>query len=67
MKGNSNGWGGRREGAGRKRAGDGREVRNRTISICGTTNEIDKLKSLAAEKKLSVSRYVIDSLVNRVS
>ena len=54
-----NSWGGKREGAGRKSSGK----IFKTVSICGTENELGTLKKQAKEKEKSLSRYIIEELV----
>lgn len=48
------GW----HGGGRPRKEEGEK--KITVSLCATKNEIEKLKQLAKEKNKSVSRYILD-------
>ena len=52
--------GGARPGAGRPRKD--KEARRKTISISGTSTEIENLKKLAKESGKTVSRFVLDNL-----
>lgn len=63
MEEKKSGRGGKRPGSGRKPTGDTPEGKNYTTSVTGTKKELETLKALAAEKNLTVSRYIIDSLV----
>ena len=56
-----NGWGGAREGSGRKATGRMKEFK--TISICGTPEEVERLKKKAKVSGKTVSRFVLDSLL----
>ena len=55
--------GGARKGAGRKPTGRLKQFANTTIS--GTPDEIATLKALAASASKSVSRYVLDTLLQK--
>ncbi len=53
------GWGGARANSGRKKTGKA----YKTVSICGTEQELDVLKGQAKDKGKTLSRYIIDELV----
>jgi len=55
--------GGARPGAGRKKVDS--EARNSTLAIAGTASEITEIKRLASEKGMTVSRFIIESVLNK--
>lgn len=56
------GWGGKRSGSGRKKAG----VKHKILSICGTEEEISLIKEKAKISGKSVSRFLIESVLAEI-
>jgi|GEM_PF-2215372 len=55
-------WGGHRNGSGRRKK-SAEEIRGKTLSVCGSEYEVEKVKSDAREAGKTTSRYVFDELV----
>ena len=53
--------GGKRAGAGRKPTGK----QYRVMSVTGTQEELDEIRKKAQKAKMSVSRFVIQSILSR--
>ena len=61
MKGvKENTWGGRRSGSGRKKSGK----KYKTLSMCGTENELNEIKGKAVEAEKTVSRFIIETILS---
>lgn len=58
-------WGGKREGAGRKAAGQG--PARVSLALSGKPEELDRLRELARTAGKTVSCYVLDALVRPVT
>jgi len=58
-----NNHGGKREGAGRPKLAPSDKKNYKTISICGTENEIMEIRQMAEQEKKTVSRFILDKLL----
>lgn len=50
-------------GGGRPKKAQEEKTIYKTVSICGSPSEIEKLKELAQAAGLTVSRYILDNLL----